>query len=79
MGAAIGQTLLYSAAYKNRYPSQSLNIMPAVCTYLLGSGSYHIIELCKRIGVTVFNIDKDRQALRVFYLDDNDPRLFGRE
>lgn len=29
MGAAIGQALLYSVAYKDKYPSQKWNVMPA--------------------------------------------------
>lgn len=84
MGAAIGQSLLYSKLYKDKYPSQKWNVMPAVCTWTLGGGSSQVIDLCKRLGVTVINLDTPdyvalytkRQALKIYYLDDDNPRLF---
>ena len=77
MGAAIGQSLLYSLLYKIRYPSirASTSVMPAVCTWSLGSGSSQVIELCKRVGVTVINLDRPAhmphgQALTIYYFDE---------
>ncbi len=84
MGASIGQSLLYSLLYKTRYPSSSASthVMPVVCTWSLGSGSSQVIELCKRVGVTVINLDRPAympygQALTIYYLGEDSPRLFS--
>ena len=73
---AIGQSLLYSAAYHKKYPSQHFKVMPVVCTWLLGSGSSEVIELCKNLGVIMINLEPDGKTVRIYRLDDEDPRLF---
>jgi len=73
---AIGQALLYSAAYHKKYPSQHFKVMPVVCTWLLGGGSSEVVELCKNLGVTMINLEPDRKTVRIYRLDDEDPRLF---
>ena len=74
---AIGQALLYSAAYHKKYPSQHFKVIPVVCTWLLGSGSSEVIELCKNLGVTIINLESDGKTVRIYRLDDEDPRLFA--
>ena len=74
---ATGQTLLYSAAYLKKYPSQNFKVMPDVCTWRLGGGSSQVIELCKNLGVTMINIESDGKTVRVYRLDEDDPRLFA--
>ncbi len=84
MGMSIGQVLLYCASYREKYPSQEWQIMPAICVWQLGTGAYQVIRLCKRLGVTVMNLDTPEyvahytnvQGMKIYYLDDDNPRLF---
>ena len=69
MASAIGQALLYTASYARKYPSQHFKVMPAVCTWALGSGSSQVIDLCKSLGITVFNIGAEGEEVRIFFLD----------
>ena len=69
MASAIGQALLYSTSYARKYPSQHFKVMPAVCTWSLGSGSFQVIDLCKSLGITVFNIGAEGEEVRIFFLE----------
>lgn len=83
MGEAIGQSLLYSwLLWKNKGLNDA---NPAICTWLLGSGSEHIIQLCRRLGITLITMDcpeyvalyTKHQALRIYYLEDDYVSLLG--
>jgi len=84
MGMSIGQVLLYSASYREKYPSQKWNIMPVICVWQLGTGADQVIRLCKRLGVTAMTLDVPEyvahytnvQGMKIYYLDDDNPRLF---
>lgn len=82
IGAAIGQALLYTKLYKKRFKeNERFNLMPAVCTWLLGSGSHEVVEICRKVGVTLICLDSpdympNGQALRIYYLEDYNPRHF---
>jgi hypothetical protein len=78
---AIGQSLLYCQLLGKKFPSQDRQVMPVICTWLLGSGRDDVIELCRKIGITFFMIDKpdyapNGKAMRIYYLYDESPRSF---
>jgi len=84
VGQAIGQSLLYSwLIYTSKkrslrgrvIPDIIQGIMPAICTWELGSGKDDVISLCKYLGVTVINLT-DPGSVKIYFLDDDNPRLF---
>lgn len=89
IGQAIGQVSILSYLYKTKYKENlSKNIMPAICTRTLGSGSYVIIGICGMIGVTVIEmhhvslvsgdmpLTKGYPSIRINYLSQNSTRPF---
>lgn len=74
MAESLGQSVLYTVLFEKKYPSQQRKVMSAICVWTLGSGSSHVIELCKRLRVTMLQLDRPAymphgQALRIYYLD----------
>ena len=61
---------------KAREGETPYEVITVVCTWLLGGGASQVIELCQKLGVTMINLDPDGKTVRIYQLDDEDPRLF---
>jgi hypothetical protein len=79
---AMGQSLLYSELHGKRYKeSQDWKIMPSICFWDYPSGIPDVVEVCRRIGITLIALDTPNyppygKAARIYYLDDSNPRPF---